>query len=126
MRKPTRKSLLKKLYNAWREYIYKRDKYKCQMCGRSKRQGYVINAHHIITKGSTCFAGKYDVDNGVTLCFICHKTDYIALGDFCKMWLKSKGLDYYELQDKYKEVAGYKPTIDDVETKIKVLKELEA
>ena len=124
MKKPTKKSLLKNLYNAWREYIYKRDKYKCQMCGKSKRQGYVINAHHIVTKGSSGFIGKYDVENGVVLCFQCHKMDYIALGDFCKKWLKQKGLDYYELQDKYSEVAGNKPTISDIETKLKVLQDL--
>ncbi len=125
MKKSTRKSLLNKLYNLWREYIYKRDKYKCQLCGKSKRQGYVINAHHIVTKGSSGFAGKYDVENGVVLCFRCHKIDYIALGDFCKKWLKQKGLDYYELQDKYSEVAGYKPTIYDIETKLKILKDLQ-
>ena len=84
----------------------------------------VINAHHIVPKGSSGFAGKYDVDNGITLCFQCHKTDYVALADFCKKWLKQKGLDYYELKDKYSEVTGYKPTIFDIETKLKVLKEM--
>ena len=41
-----------------------------------------------------------------------------------KKWLKQKGIDYYELQDKYSEVAGYKPTIEDLEIKYKVLKTL--
>ncbi len=125
MRKISRKGLLKKLYDAWREYIYKRDNYICQMCHRPCRiAGRVINAHHIVTKGSSGYAGKFDINNGVTLCFTCHKTDYVALGDFCKKWLKAKGLDYYELQNQYSEVAGERPSLIDIEIKLKVLEEM--
>jgi hypothetical protein len=127
MRKPTRKSLLNKLYDLWRTYIYMRDNFTCQKCGRKKGQ-VKINAHHCVTKGSSGFAGKYDVDNGMVLCYHCHRHDsgkyYVEFGDFVKAWLKNKGLDYYELRDKYSECAGGKPTLEDIENKIKVIEEM--
>jgi len=124
---PNRKTLLNKLVDAWRFYIYARDNYTCQKCGKKKGE-VTINAHHIVTKGSSGFAGKFDIDNGVTLCYYCHRHEsgkyYVEFGDWNKAYLKNKGLDFYELKNKYSEVAGYKPTIDDLELKLKILTEL--
>lgn len=48
----------------WRNKIFKRDKYRCQACGRKCKYP---NAHHI--DGYNWFpAGRYEVRNGVTLC----------------------------------------------------------
>lgn len=52
----------------WREAIYERDAYTCQICGQ---QGGELNAHHLES-----FADNPDLrfclDNGVTLCRDCH------------------------------------------------------
>ena len=58
-------------YRAWREAVFQRDEYTCKECGA---KGY-ITAHHIKS-----FAHHpeltYEIDNGKTLCELCHtKTD---------------------------------------------------
>lgn len=50
-------------YRDWRIKIYERDKYRCDCCGK---RGW-INAHHL-NGWNWCYAGRFDVDNGVTLC----------------------------------------------------------
>jgi len=54
-------------YKAWRKKIYKRDKYKCVVCGSTHK----LNAHHM--NGWTWAVNeRYDRDNGITLCAIHH------------------------------------------------------
>ena len=59
------------IYQDWRKKVLKRDRYKCQMpvC---RRKGKRMQTHHI-RKWSSASAFRYDVDNGVTLCWDCHK-----------------------------------------------------
>jgi hypothetical protein len=69
-------------YKNWRNNIYKRDVYVCQMCNNKDKK---LNAHHIETFYS--ITKKYnlntyddfinciflwDIDNGITLCEKCH------------------------------------------------------
>lgn len=57
-------------YKEWRKSIYSRDNFKCQWpnCENKKR----LNAHHIKTWAN--FPGlRYDVNNGITLCYTHHK-----------------------------------------------------
>jgi hypothetical protein len=56
-------------YVQWRDEVYKRDNYTCQVCGDSR--GGNLNAHH---KDSYdwCVDRRLDIDNGVTLCEDCH------------------------------------------------------
>ena len=63
-------------YLQWRSKVFKRDNYTCQMpeChyySRTRRFGR-INAHHI-RKWADAIHLRYDVHNGITLCFACHK-----------------------------------------------------
>ena len=56
-------------WRIWREAVYKRDNYTCQMCGKV---GERLNPHHIFKK-SHYPELVFDVSNGITLCELCHK-----------------------------------------------------
>ena len=69
-RKPSRKTLQKKLTKIVREYILLRDNFTCQWCGKKvSRQ----NAHlsHVIPKSQGNYL-RWDENNLKTLCFNCH------------------------------------------------------
>lgn len=56
-------------YRLWREAVFKRDWYTCQICGE---YGGVLRADHI--KRFSHFPElRFDVNNGRTLCEACHK-----------------------------------------------------
>ena len=50
---------------AQREQIFKRDDYRCVICGKGKRDGIEIQADHIKPKD---LGGKATIENGQTLC----------------------------------------------------------
>lgn len=59
-------------YKLWREAVFDRDNYTCQNCGI---KGIYVTAHHI--KSWKNYPNlRYEIDNGLTLCELCHsKTD---------------------------------------------------
>lgn len=75
-------------YKVWRNSVFERDDYTCVLCGA---RGSRLNADHI-RPFSTFIAGRFDVDNGRTLCEPCHrKTDTYGfhnrkkfIGEICK------------------------------------------
>jgi len=56
-------------WKRWREKVFKRDNYTCQVC---KKYGGVLHPHHI-----KCMAHfpelRFVVSNGLTICPACHK-----------------------------------------------------
>jgi len=48
-----------------REEIFRRDNYRCVICGRGRQDGVEIHADHIIPRDK---GGKADITNGQTLC----------------------------------------------------------
>lgn len=57
----------KKLDRLWFEQIYERDKGTCQRCKR----GDTLAGHHIFGK-RTYPATRWNLDNGILLCYACH------------------------------------------------------
>lgn len=53
----------------WRKQVYERDKYTCQCCGDNK--GGNLVSHHL-DGYDWCKGSRWDIDNGITLCNICH------------------------------------------------------
>lgn len=54
----------------FRESVFKRDQYKCVICGKDAE-----SVHHIMDRSLfTCKhdLGGYFIDNGVSLCYNCH------------------------------------------------------
>ncbi len=58
-----------KRYANWRSKVFKRDRYKCQLC---EKVGGYIEAHHIKLK-SVHPELTFITANGITLCGKCHK-----------------------------------------------------
>lgn len=56
-------------YIEWRHYVYQKDNYTCQNCGKI---GGTLNAHHILPWGLFPYDG-FQILNGITLCKRCHK-----------------------------------------------------
>ena len=60
-------------WKTWREKVFKRDKFLCQMCKEKKK---ILHPHHIIPVTECLFIDYkeliFDVDNGLTLCEDCH------------------------------------------------------
>ncbi len=58
------------IYAEWRKRVFKRDGHKCQMPGCGYKRA--LNAHHIVKWSSAAYL-RFDEDNGITLCYRCHK-----------------------------------------------------
>ena len=70
----------KAAYRDWRKQVFERDGYTCQICGTSDEP---IEAHHL--KPVKDYPDLiYDVDNGLTLCYKCHKAEHKAMRKLIK------------------------------------------
>lgn len=57
----------------FREGVYERDNYTCQICSARNGSGkkIILNAHHL-DGWNWCKEKRFDIDNGITLCNECH------------------------------------------------------
>ncbi len=84
-----------------REEIFKRDNYRCVICGHGRHDGYEIHADHIIPND---LGGKAEVSNGQTLCSIHNfrKKNYRQTETGKKMFIRlyelAKSLNDKEMQ----------------------------
>lgn len=60
-------------FHKWRKEVFERDHYTCQRCGDKK--GGNLHPHHI-KKFSDYKKIRYDINNGITLCFGCHAKEH--------------------------------------------------
>lgn len=61
----------------WSYAVKHRDWFTCKVCGESKSDE--MNAHHL-NGWNWCEEGRYDIDNGVTLCKSCHDDFHVKYG----------------------------------------------
>jgi 5-methylcytosine-specific restriction endonuclease McrA len=116
LKKPTKKTLRNKLDKLCSEIVRKRG--KCQRCGKKNN----LQTAHIF--GRTYSNTRWDLDNLLCLCPDCHinfaHKQPILFAEFVKDFL---GIDKYELlKEKHNQITKY--TMDDLQTKLKVLEEL--
>jgi len=114
MRKPTRTSLKRHLDKKVSEIVRARG--KCQRCGKKTN----LQCCHIFSR--KYLNTRWDLDNLLCLCAGCHFLSHaepILFGEFVQRELG----DFYEVLKESHNLI-YKPTIDDLLTKLKCLEEL--
>jgi hypothetical protein len=97
-----RKRLIKALDDLMSKQVRERDSCRCRKCGRER-----VYHHHIFTK--TRLSTRWDISNGVSLCFHCHRWAHAAAEEFRKWvltWMPLK--DYDALYIKSQMRAGFK------------------
>ena len=96
-----------KLLTLWGHVIRARDK-NCQWCGRKEGK---MDGHHIISKGRCSYSGMFDLNNGVCLCFRCHRvkmeTHPVEYRNWLYEWLENKGMSYDDLKLTYEGAKTY-------------------
>jgi hypothetical protein len=84
------------------EAVRIRDGHTCQYCGRSTKSA---QTHHIFTR--TNMSTRFDMENGICLCFYCHRYQAHGAGEF-NYWVSHTwlGLEAYEdLHRKTREIV---------------------
>jgi hypothetical protein len=66
----SKKTIDKEMLEIWKKRVKERDHFKCQICGK-KLEPKNCHAHHIIPRQIRGL--RWDVNNGITLCYNHHK-----------------------------------------------------
>lgn len=102
-KKPTVKTLLKHCDELWSLCVRTRRK-TCCMCGSE----YRTSAHHI--RSRTNAATRYDLENGLTLCWKCHSLQKFSPEKFQDRVIEVIGAEEYE-RLKQKSLVPWKLTL---------------
>lgn len=83
-------------YRDWRKDVLERDKFTCIVCGDDNND---MHAHHLESFAKNKDL-RFDVDNGVTLCILCH--DPSKVGSFHNVYgtINNTKSQFYEYLDK--------------------------
>lgn len=117
-KKTDRKKIENALDKAWSGYVRSRDK-SCKLCGSSS----ILAAHHAF--GRVHRATRWDVMNGVALCWPCHR--FRAHGDpagFSVWFERHVGSEQYQRLSEAHRIIS-KHTIEDLKIMLDILKGLE-
>jgi len=74
----------------WRKYVKERDTHTCQTCGSKEN----LHAHHI-NNFKEYEELRTDVNNGITLCFECHKSKN-GIHSICGTFTTENDLSYFK------------------------------
>jgi hypothetical protein len=112
--KPTKKSITRKLDILCSKII--RAKGKCERCGSKNN----LQCCHIFSR--TYRSTRFDLDNLICMCASCHFWSHKNPTLFTD-WIYETRKDKYDiLKEKYRAIT--KLTIDDLQLKLKILKEI--
>jgi hypothetical protein len=103
----------KKLDEIWKKKVKQRDSYCCQVC-KKKVEGKNCHAHHILPKGME--TSRWDLDNGITLCYRHHKVGKYSAhmnAIWFTFWLKTnKYIQFRYVINKLKELSEHEDSIN--------------
>ncbi len=94
MKTKSKKWIERENLRIWREEVLKRDKGICQICKKKPNRAHV---HHIIPRQVKEL--KYDVMNGIVLCFNHHKVGVMSPhlnALFFALWLRKNKPEQYK------------------------------
>lgn len=118
-RKPSKKTLGKKLDTVWSQLVKLQAGNKCEVCGKTES----LNSHHIV--GRRNLRLRWETYNGVCLCAGCHtfKTDSFHQNPvWAEDWLKeNRGQDLKLIRATMNEIQKW--TIEDMQEKLEELQE---
>lgn len=66
-------------YRFWRNKVFQRDHYRCRCCGGRGDGKHGLEAHHIANYSSNPEI-RFSLENGITLCYYCHKRFHSTYG----------------------------------------------
>lgn len=105
--KKARRNELDKL---WSLRVRERDNFICQQCLYEKGIGkpdHKNHTHHIVSKATGGYGCRWDIDNGITLCYKHHIIKIpqapITYTKFILSWLKDRKLNYDDMKYNYNE-----------------------
>jgi len=97
----------KVLDGIWSKAVRTRDGFRCQRCPPHKQRIFDekskgLHAHHILTKGGHGFSTRWDIENGVAVCYGCHMYLQGNPLENERFAVENLGINYEEMQRKGK------------------------